>query len=85
MVYNDVRGIRKVDVVSGQQMVQKWGNSLAVRITGAVAETAGFVQGLPITAEVVEGGILLKVSGEARMSLPQMLAAYDPEAHRTAG
>ena len=69
-------------MIVGQQVVQKWGNSLAVRITGAVAEASGFVQGLPITAEVVDGGVLLRVSGGARMSLAQMLAAFDPDVHR---
>ena len=71
-------------MIASQQVVQKWGNSMAVRITGAVAEASGFVQGLPITAEVVDGGILLRVSGEARMSLAQMLNAFDPELHRVA-
>lgn len=63
------------------KIVQKWGNSLAVRITGAVADAAGFVQGLPVTTEVVEGGILLRVAGEARLSLAQMLGAFDPDRH----
>ena len=71
----------KAATVVGQQVVKKWGNSLAVRITGSVAEAAGFVQGLPITTEVVEGGVLLRVAGGARMSLAQMLSAFDPERH----
>lgn len=71
----------KVTRASSEKVVQKWGNSLAVRITGAVADEAGFVQGLPITTEVVEGGILLRVAGRARMSLAQMLSAFDPGRH----
>jgi antitoxin component of MazEF toxin-antitoxin module len=71
----------KVATIVGQQVVRKWGNSLAVRITGTVAEAAGFVQGLPVTTEVVEGGVLLRVTGSARMSLAQMISAFDPVRH----
>ena len=67
--------------IAEHKLVQKWGNSLAVRITGTVADAAGFVQGLPITAEVVDGGVMLRVSGQARMSLTQMLGVFEPGRH----
>jgi len=77
----ETRLTSKVPAIIEHKMVQRWGNSLAVRITGSVAEAAGFVQGLPITAEVVDDGILLRVTGQARLSLAQMLAAFDPDIH----
>ena len=77
----DTRLAPKLPLIIEHKVVQKWGNSLAVRITGSVAEAAGFVQGLPITTEVVDGGVLLRVTGQARLSLAQMLAAFNPDAH----
>ena len=70
-----------IPIATGKQTVQKWGNSLAVRITGEVAEVAGFVQGLPLTTEVVDGGVMLRPAGTMRMSLAQMLKAFDATRH----
>jgi antitoxin MazE len=36
---------------------------------------------MPITVEVVEGGIFLRVAGEAKLSLAQKLKAFDPSKH----
>ncbi len=40
--------------------VQRWGNSLAVRIPAAVARSARFVVGQPVELSVGEGGVLVK-------------------------
>ncbi len=63
------------------QIVQEWGNGLAVRITAPVAKAARFSQGLPITVEVVEEGILIRPAGKPRLTLAQKLKAFDPKTH----
>ncbi|MFZ2650821.1 MAG: PbsX family transcriptional regulator [Burkholderiaceae bacterium] len=64
-----------------EQTVQQWGNGLGVRITAPVAKAARFARGLPVTVEVVEGGILVKVSGKPKLTLAQKLKAFDPKLH----
>jgi len=63
------------------QIVQEWGNGLAVRITAPIAKAARFSQGLPITVEVVEEGILIRPAGKPRLTLAQKLKAFDPKIH----
>ncbi len=63
------------------QIVQEWGNGLAVRITAPVAKAARFSQGLPVTVEVVEEGILIRPAGKPRLTLEQKLKAFDPKIH----
>ena len=60
------------------QTVQEWGNGLAVRITAPVARAAHFARGLPITVEVVDGGVLLRAVGAPKLTLAQKLKAFDP-------
>ncbi len=64
-----------------EQTVQEWGNGLGVRITSPVAKAARFARGLPITVEVVEGGVLLRPAGEPKLTLSQMLKEFDPAVH----
>ena len=64
-----------------EQTIQEWGNGLGVRITAPVAKAARFVQGLPITVEVVEEGVLLRAAGRPKLTLAQKLRAYDPSRH----
>jgi antitoxin MazE len=61
--------------------VQRWGNSLAVRIPAAVARSARFVVGQPVELSVGEGEVLVRAAGKARLTLAQRLAAFDPERH----
>ncbi|MGO8857026.1 MAG: AbrB/MazE/SpoVT family DNA-binding domain-containing protein [Steroidobacteraceae bacterium] len=61
--------------------VQRWGNSLAVRIPAAVARSARFVVGQPVELSVGEGGVLVKALGQAKLTLEQKLAAFDPALH----
>jgi antitoxin MazE len=67
--------------VKVEQTVQEWGNGLAVRITAPVAKAARFARGLPITVEVVDGGILLRPAGKPQLTLAQKLKAFDPKVH----
>lgn len=63
------------------QTVQEWGNGLAVRITAPVAKAARFARGLPITVEVVEGGVFVRAAGKPKLTLAQKLKAFDPKIH----
>jgi antitoxin MazE len=61
--------------------VQRWGNSLAVRIPSSVARSAGFRVGLPVAVSAKESGVLVVAAGELRLTLKQKLALFDPERH----
>ena len=61
--------------------VQKWGNSLAVRIPSAVARSAGFKVGQPVEVSAQETGVLVSRAGETRLTLAQKLALFDPRIH----
>lgn len=67
--------------ITANQTIQEWGNGLAVRITAPVAKAARFTVGLPVTVEVVEEGILLRVAGQPKLTLAQKLKAFDPAVH----
>jgi len=69
-------------IVKVEQTVQEWGNALGVRITAPVARAARFVRGLPITVEVVDGGLMVRPAGKPKLSLAQKLKAFDPLVHR---
>lgn len=68
-------------VVKVEQTVQEWGNGLGVRITAPVAKAARFARGLPVTVEVVEGGVFVRAAGKPKLTLAQKLKAFDPKTH----
>ncbi len=70
-----------VTAVKVQQTVQEWGNGLGVRITAPVAKAARLARGVPVTVEVVEGGVMLRVIGRPQLTLAQKLKAFDPARH----
>ena len=61
--------------------VQKWGNSLAVRIPSAVARSAGFKVGQPVDVSVQDSGVLVTRAGEVQLTLAEKLALFDPALH----
>lgn len=61
--------------------VQKWGNSLAVRIPAAVARSARFRLGQPVEVSAQDSNVLVRAIGEPRLTLAQRLAAFDPALH----
>lgn len=63
------------------QTVQEWGNGLGIRITAPVAKAARFARGLPISVEVVEGGVFIRAMGAPKLTLAQKLKAFDPALH----
>lgn len=61
--------------------VQRWGNSLAVRIPAALARSARFAVGVPVELSLQGRSVLLSAVGPPQLSLDQKLAAFDPELH----
>jgi antitoxin MazE len=61
--------------------VQRWGNSLAVRIPAAIARSAGFKVGQPVEMSVHESEVRVAAAGEPRLTLKQKLARFDPAQH----
>ena len=62
--------------------VQNWGNNLAVRIPASVARAARLVRGQSVVLEVVDGNVVVRPQGGApRMTLEQMVKAFDPKLH----
>lgn len=59
--------------------VQKWGNSLAVRIPAAIARHAHFHSGTPVELAVHKGVIVVRPTGEHSLSLEERLALFDPK------
>jgi antitoxin MazE len=61
--------------------VQRWGNSLAVRIPAAVAKSARFKVGQPVEVSAQDSHVLVKPIGDPKLTLAQKLAAFDPAQH----
>lgn len=54
-------------------IVQKWGNSLALRIPSALAKDVHLHQGSMVEVAVVEGKMVVEPKGQSRLSLPRLL------------
>ncbi|MBI4676789.1 MAG: AbrB/MazE/SpoVT family DNA-binding domain-containing protein [Elusimicrobia bacterium] len=54
-------------------IVQKWGNSLALRIPSSLAKDVHLHQGSMVEVAVVEGKMVVEPKGQSRLSLAQML------------
>jgi antitoxin MazE len=61
--------------------VQKWGNSLALRIPAAIARSAHFHLGTLVELDVHNGNILVKPTGQRKLTLNERLASFDPKQH----
>ncbi len=53
--------------------VQKWGNSLALRIPSALAKDIHLHRGSLVEVAVLNGQMMLKPTGRKTYSLPQLL------------
>src|SRR5450755_314403 len=51
--------------------VQRWGNSLAVRIPAAVAKSARFKVGQPVEVSAQDSYVLVKPVGDPKLNLAQ--------------
>jgi antitoxin MazE len=61
--------------------VQRWGNSLAVRIPSSIARSAGFKVGQPVKVSAQQSIVRVTAVGEPRLTLKQKLARFDPDRH----
>lgn len=61
--------------------VQKWGNSLAVRIPAAIARSAHFHLGTLVELDAHDGSIVVKATGQRKLTLNERLASFDPKIH----
>jgi len=61
--------------------VQKWGNSLAVRIPAPIARSAHFQLGTVVDLTVLEDGVFIQPSGSIKLTLEQRLELFDPKQH----
>ncbi|OGT38895.1 MAG: PbsX family transcriptional regulator [Gammaproteobacteria bacterium RIFCSPHIGHO2_12_FULL_38_14] len=61
--------------------VQKWGNSLAVRIPADLARSAHFHLGTLVKLDAQDGSIVVKATGRRKLTLNERLASFDPKIH----
>jgi antitoxin MazE len=61
--------------------VQRWGNSLAVRIPAVVARSARFKVGQPVEVSAQDSNVLVRAVGTPKLTLAQKLAAFDAARH----
>ena len=66
---------------SAMLTVQRWGDSLAVRIPAAVARSVRFRVGQPVEVSAHECNVVVRAIGERKLTLVQKLAAFDPVLH----
>jgi antitoxin MazE len=59
--------------------VQKWGNSLAVRIPKAFAEELGLKSNTAVEIGLREGQLVLKIASPRRWTLEDLLTKVTPE------
>ena len=65
--------------VAVQTRVQKWGNSLGVRIPRGLAEEVGLGAGSEVSLSAKDGELVVKPSIPARLSLDDLLAEVSEE------
>jgi antitoxin MazE len=61
--------------------IQRWGNSLAIRIPAAVARSARFEVGQEVEITAEEIGVSVKPVGPRRLTLAEKLHQFDPATH----
>jgi antitoxin MazE len=59
--------------------VQKWGNSLALRIPKSFAAEAGLHNEGPVDISLVDGGLVIRPVAEPKLTLKQLLAGVTKE------
>ena len=60
--------------------INQWGNGLAVRLTKAVAGTAGMGEGTPVKITAQKGRIVIEMTRQ-EPTLEEMLTEFDPARH----
>jgi len=64
--------------------IQRWGNSLAVRIPKAFAEETHLTDGTEVVLSLSDGSLVMRPARRSRASLKALLAAMD-SAHLNIG
>jgi len=59
--------------------VQKWGNSLALRIPKSFAVEAGLHKERPVDISLADGGLVIRPVTEPKLTLKQLLARVTKE------
>ncbi|MBK6735729.1 MAG: AbrB/MazE/SpoVT family DNA-binding domain-containing protein [bacterium] len=59
--------------------VQKWGNSLGLRIPKAFAEDIRVADGTPVEMTMVDGQLIVRVAEDREWSLDGLLAGVRPD------
>ena len=62
-----------------QIRIQKWGNSLGVRIPRSLAEEIGVGPGSEVSLSVLKGELIVKPESPARFKLEDLLTGITPE------
>jgi antitoxin MazE len=75
-MYHLCRYIRRCPLLT---RVQKWGNSLAVRIPKPFAREVGLEQDTPVEISLVDGKLVLEPVRKPALSLDQLLAQVTEE------
>lgn len=57
-----------------QTRIQKWGNSLALRIPSAFAEEIGLIENSEVNLSLKEGGIVITAAAKEKWSLEELLS-----------
>jgi antitoxin MazE len=65
--------------MSMQSKVQRWGNSLAVRIPKAFAQDIGIEEDSSVEISVAEGGLMISPKAPRPFTLKQLLAGITDE------
>ncbi|MBS0655651.1 MAG: AbrB/MazE/SpoVT family DNA-binding domain-containing protein [Verrucomicrobia bacterium] len=61
--------------------VQKWGNSLALRIPAAIARNAHFHIGTQVELSVEKENVIVRPTGQRKLTLQERLDLFDPAKH----
>ncbi|MBA2369083.1 MAG: AbrB/MazE/SpoVT family DNA-binding domain-containing protein [Candidatus Protochlamydia sp.] len=61
--------------------VQKWGNSLALRIPATIARSAHFHIGTQVELSVDKDSVIIKPTGKQKLTLQERLNLFDPVKH----
>jgi antitoxin MazE len=62
-----------------QTKVQKWGNSLAVRIPAGMAQELSIHDGTPVEVRLVDGELRLSPAGLPELDIDELIAAITEE------
>jgi len=61
--------------------IQKWGNSLAVRLPAPIVRAARLSVGQPVAVSAEEFGVAVRLLGKPTLTLAQKLALFDESKH----